>query len=296
MTPTRLRHAPKARFAGRPTERVSPGRPVRSLRVGSVKIGPRQSRTRVALHEPKQDVVAPSPVDLEKTARVALAQEVVTLEERDRWRIFRDAGGFDPVQPQLGEREFNRHRDRARHAPSARMRGSHPVAKRSALRHPAPHPAEGDSPQKFIIDAVENEKRISFVPSHVVVLALEAPAKCGAGQIVVRPCWFPRLKKTAACRAQLRPRRIVGKRRRPQIEAIAAEHRLRRNRSRQAEQRHHTPFKAAAIFAWPGALPTAPIIATAGGDLSMAAPALRTSSTVTASTRASISSKDSGRP
>src|SRR6202044_4118634 len=78
------------------------------------------------------------------------------------------------------------------------MRGPHPVAERPALRHPPPHPAESDSAQEFVSDAVENEKRKGLVPNHVVVLALEAPAKCGARQVVVRPRWFPMLKKTAA--------------------------------------------------------------------------------------------------
>src|ERR1700722_14866569 len=176
------------------------------------------------------------------------------------------------------------------------MRGSHPVAESPALRHPPPHPAERDSAQELVGAAVENEKCISLVTRHVVVLALEAPAKCGACQIIVGPCRLPRLKKAAACSSQPRPWRIVPQRRRPQIDALAAEHRLRANWSRQAEQRHHTPFKAPAIFAWPGTLPTAPITASVGGDLSMAAPVLRTSSTVIASTRASISSKESGRP
>src|ERR1700749_4027783 len=241
-------------------------------------------------------MVAPSPVDPEEASRITLALKAVALERRDRRRILRDAGRFDPVQPQPRERELDRRGDRARHAPLAGVRGSHPITERSALRHAAPHPAERDSAQKLIGHAVENEKRIGLFASHVVVLSLEAAAKRSPRQIIVRPCRLPRLKKTAA-RGPVPPTLpIVPERRRAQIKPIAAEHRLWDNGPRQAEQRHHTPFSARAIFAWPGALPAAPMTATGGDDLSMAAPVLRTSSTVMASTRASISSKESTRP
>src|SRR6185437_9383760 len=268
----------------------------RSLRLSSVKRSPRQSRTRVALDEPEQDVVAPGPVDPEEPSRVALAPEAVALEQRDRGRIFRDAGRLDPMQPEPGHGELDRRRDRARHAALARMRRPHPVAERPALRDPAPDAAHRDSAQEFVREAVEDEERIGLVARHVVVLAPQAPAKRRAGQIVVRPRRLPGLEKGAAQRPQPRPGRIIRRRRRPQINAVAAHQRLRANGARQAEQRHQTPLSARAIFAWPGTLPAAPIAATAGADLSMAAPVLRTSSTVTASTRASISSNESGRP
>src|SRR5208337_689856 len=104
------------------------------------------------------------------------------------------------------------------------------------------------------------------------VLAPKAPAKGRSGQVVVRPGRLPRFEKAAARGPEPGPGRIVRRRRRAQTKAVAAQQRLRTHRSRQAEKRHHTPFKAAATFAWPGTLPTAPIVATAGGDLSMAAP------------------------
>src|SRR5580658_5967573 len=297
-TPMTTRHAPaapEARFAGRPARSARAAR-LRSLNGCSVKIGPRQSRTRVALDEREQEVIAPRAVDPEESPRVTLAAKAVALEQCDGGRILRDARRLDAMQAQPRKGEFHRRGDGARHSSLAGVGRAHPVAEGPALRHPAPDAAERDPAQELVVGAVENQERIGLVASHVVVLTPEAPAKGRAGQVVIRPGRLPWLEKAAARSPQPGPGRIVGRRRRAQIEAVAAHQRLRAYRSRQAEKRHHTPFKAPAIFAWPGTLPTAPIAAKAGGDLSMAAPVLRTSSTEMASTRASISSNESGRP
>ena len=60
-----------------------------------------ESQTGVAFDQPEEQVVAPSPVDLEEASRVTLAPEAVALKQGDRRRIFRDAGRFDPMQAQL---------------------------------------------------------------------------------------------------------------------------------------------------------------------------------------------------
>ena len=143
MTPTRPRQALKSALC-RPV-RASPGAAARgrSLAIGSVKIGPRRSRTCVAFDQPEQDVVAPGPVDPQESARVALTPEAVALEQRDR-------GAFSGMQAasircsrSVAKREFDRRRDRARHPPFARMRRAHPVAerRRSATRRAAPRRA-----------------------------------------------------------------------------------------------------------------------------------------------------------
>src|SRR5271170_6442002 len=297
-TPRRTRQAlaaPEARFASRPG-RSARARARRQSKGCSVKIGPRQSWTRVALDQREQEVVAPRAVDPEKSPRITLAPEAVALEQGDGGRVLGDARRLDAMQAQSRKGEFDRRGDGARHPPLAGVRRAHPVAEGAALRHPAPDAAERDPAQEFVVGAVENEERIGLVASHVVVLAPKAPAKGRSGQVVVRPSRLPRLEKAAARGPESGPGRIVGRRRRAQINLVAAQQRLRAYRSRQAEKRHHTPFKAPATFAWPGTLPTAPIAAKAGGDLSMAAPVLRTSSTEMASTRASISSNESGRP
>src|SRR6478609_9016972 len=133
-TPMTPRQAPKARFGGR-VAYASPEEDRRRLfKIRSVKIGPRQSWTRVAFDQPEQDMIPPSPVYLEEAACVALAPETVAFKQGDRWRVLGDAGCFDPMQPQLGQGEFDCHRYSPRHAPFARIRGAHPVAKRPTLR------------------------------------------------------------------------------------------------------------------------------------------------------------------
>src|SRR5208282_1219599 len=235
-------------------------------------------------------------VDLEESSRESLPLEAIALEQGDGRRILGNASRLDAMKPQSGKGEIDSRRDGARHSPLAGVRGAHPVAERPALRHPAPDAAERDSAQQFVSRAVENEERIGLVASHVLVLPPQAPAKGGAGQVIVRPRRLPGLQKSAARGPQSGPGRIIRQRRRPQVKAVAPQQRLRARGSRQAKKRHHTPFKAPAILTWPGTLPTAPIAATVGADLSMAAPVLRTSSTVMPSTRAIISLMERGRP
>src|ERR1700734_1465842 len=81
-TPKRTRQAraaPEARLVRRPARSARARARLRSLMSCSVKIGPRQSRTRVALDQRKQEVVAPGAVDPEESPGVALAPEAVAL-------------------------------------------------------------------------------------------------------------------------------------------------------------------------------------------------------------------------
>ena len=241
-------------------------------------------------------MVAPGPVDLEIAARKPFALEAVALEQRDRGRVVRDAGRLDPVQPQFAESEFDHRRDRARHAPLAGVRRAHPVAERAGLRHAAADAAERDAADQLLGRLVENEEGVGLVAGHVLLLALEPPPEGRLRQVVVRPGRLPRLEEGAARRPEPRPGGEIRRRRRTQIEPVATQQRLGIDRSCQAEKRHQTPLSASATWARPGTLATAPIVATVGGDLSMAAPVLRTSSAEMASTRAIISSSDRGRP
>ena len=247
--------------------------------------------------KPEKNMIPPCAVDLEVAARIALALEAVALENGDRRRVVGDAGRLDAVQPQLREREIDDRRDRAGHASLAGVRRAHPVAERTRLRDAAPDAAERDAAQQLVRGLVEDEERVRLVARDILVLAAQAAAEGGLRQVVVGPGRLPGLEKYAAARPEPRPGRIV---RAPWPDADKARRRASSGSGLTDRVRPKSaiklPCSASAILAWPGTLPTAPIAAIVGDDLSMAAAVLRTSSTEIASTRATISSIESGRP
>ena len=244
---------------------------------------------RLALEQREQNMIAPCVVDLEIGARKPFAMEAVALQQRDRRRVVGNAGRFDAMQAQRREAESDDRGDRARHVSLSGVRRAHPIAERRRLRDAAADAAEREPAEQFVRRRVEDEEGVGFVARHFLRLAAQAPAEGGAGEVVLRPGRLPGRQERAALLAQPRPRGIVRADRRTQMtpsprnSGSGSRGLVRRKSAMSGPQ---PPLRRRATPARSSALPTPPIAATVGGDLSMAAPALRTSSTVTASIRA----------
>src|SRR5580658_10045328 len=90
-------------------------------------------RPRSVLKACKQQVILPDTVDAQILARVALADETVFFQEPDRAGIGRDAGGFQPVQPKLFQREWDDGIYRRGHVALPRIRQAHPITEAAGL-------------------------------------------------------------------------------------------------------------------------------------------------------------------
>src|ERR1700722_19705699 len=84
-----------------------------------------------------EQMVLPDAVDAEIFARITLAHEADIFQEPDRSGIGRDAGRFQPVQPQGAEGERDHRTHRRRHVALPDVRKPHPVTEAAGLRDAA---------------------------------------------------------------------------------------------------------------------------------------------------------------
>ena len=223
-------------------------------------------------------MIPPGAVDLEIGAGEALALEAVALEQGDRGALSGMQAASMPMQPQRVESRMRpRRRPRASCGPCRRAarpsnsRASPPARRRGGCRRASGRRAD-------VRVCVENQEGEGFVARHVLGLAAQAAAKRRAREIVVRPGRLPRRQEVAALLAQSCDQAGIVRARRPDADrarrraAAARDRRL--GSGRKAPCRPHTPAQPSATCG-PVERPCrrAPIAATVGGDLSIAAPA-----------------------
>ena len=105
-----------------------------------------------------KQVVLPDAVDAEIFARVAFAHEAGIFQQPDRGRVGRDAGGFQPVQPQRGEGERDQRAHRRRHEAVAHIRKPHPIAEAAGLGDAAADIGERQAADERAVGAAEERK------------------------------------------------------------------------------------------------------------------------------------------
>src|SRR5437762_388021 len=91
----------------------------------------------VLAQDREQQMVLPFAVDQQVVAGVALLLKASAHQERAARHVARQAGGLDPVQPQLLESEIEHQRQRGGHDALARKGLAGPVAKARRLRDAA---------------------------------------------------------------------------------------------------------------------------------------------------------------
>jgi hypothetical protein len=183
-------------------------------------------------------MVAPFAVDAEIGPGQPLAFEAVALKEARRSDVCRDAGGLQPMQPQIRERKAHRRRDRTRHIAAARIGRAHPVAEGRGLGDAAADASDRDAADQRMIALAEDHERVGLVARHFLGLAAKSAAEGAAGEVVRRPGRLPGDKKIAALFAHVAPSEVVAVLGRPQVQAIAPDGRGRVARSADAEKRH----------------------------------------------------------
>src|SRR5262245_2510521 len=254
-----------------------------------------------------QQVILPDPVDAKITARVALAFETGFLEQANRRRVVRYAGGFQPVQPKRGEAVRDQRPHGGSHVAFAREALPDPVANAARLSDATANIGKCQPTHHRVVFAPEDQKGIGKIAALVLCIALEPPPKGATREIVGRPRRFPRHEEIAAGCAQSRPFGKIAAVRRPQsdagtrdarddlVEADGSEecHGRKAGRAVQAARRNRLSA-IAAVLARPLPGPSAAIAGFARPI--SAAPAARALATVTASTFATISSSGIGLP
>ena len=109
------------------------------------------------------------------------------------------------MQPQCEEAERHQGAQRRRHQAVAGIGLTDPITDTAGLGDAAAHIRQRDAADQGAIRLAEDEKRIGLIGALVFGVALEAAAKCPAGEIIDGPDRFPGLEKGAAALAQRRP-------------------------------------------------------------------------------------------
>src|SRR5215469_2057852 len=104
-----------------------------------------RSGVRITLEPREEQMVLPGAVDAEIFAGKAFAAEPGLLEQPDRGRVGRDAGGLDAMQAQRLEGERDEAADRRRHVALPPMDRADPIAEIAGLRAAAPDIGEREA-------------------------------------------------------------------------------------------------------------------------------------------------------
>ncbi len=193
--------------------------------------------------------------------------------------------------------EFDRRRDRPRHSALAGVRRAHPVTERSVLRYAAADAAERDAAEQLFGRLVEDQEGVRLVAGHVLFLALEpAPeGRHGSDRRRARSAPTARERRgSPPCSCD--QARKIRRRRRAQIEPVATQQGLGIDRSGQAEKRHRDSPQRLGDLGPAGNLGDSADRSDGGRRFKHGRAGFANGSAEMASTRAIISSSESGRP
>src|SRR3954471_8915937 len=143
-------------------------------------------------------MVLPTAVDAEILPGIAFALEAGLFQQPHGRRVGRNAGRFQPVQPNGVERERDQGANPCRHIALAREWKPDPIAETAGLRDAAADISQGDAPDQHVVAVAEDEKRISLIGAQILGIALEPAPERAAGEIVSRPSGLPWAEKIAA--------------------------------------------------------------------------------------------------
>src|SRR5437764_13899927 len=141
-------------------------------------------------------MVLPFAVDQQVIAGVALLLKAGAHQQRTARHIGRQAGGLDPVQPQLLESEIEHQRQCRSHKALARIWFAGPVAEAPRLRDAAADVGETETADERLVVA-EDKEVVALIGPPILGIAGDAGAKAGPAQRVRRPARFPRRRKIA---------------------------------------------------------------------------------------------------
>src|SRR5215471_3341008 len=113
------------------------------------------------------------------------------------------------MKPQRREDERNERLDGVMHVALPRKTLADPVAERAALRHAAPYIGQRATAHQHVVGRAKDEERVGGILPRFFLIALDTPAKCPLGELIVRPYWLPGRKERATLAAQPRPVRVV---------------------------------------------------------------------------------------
>src|SRR5580700_148839 len=168
-----------------------------------------------------KQMVLPYAVDAQVLASVTLADEAGLLQKTDGSGIGRNAGRFQPMQPQRGESERNDGTHPRRHVAATDVRQPHPVAKAAGLGDAAADVRERQTTHQYAVVVANDKECVALVGAQIFRIAPDPPPERTAGEIVSRPGRFPWREKRPACLTQRRPLVVVGHLRRAQRDALA---------------------------------------------------------------------------
>ena len=152
-------------------------------------------------------MIAPDAVDLDESAREALAAEAERLDERDRPAVRRQDLGARAMEAAIGERVVEHRRERVAHEALPRLAGAEPVADAAAEVRPVADRAQRTDPDDARVVARADEK-----PQPAPALAVGAQQSLEA----------PSRRALAAARGARHPRREVVARAREKREECGA--------------------------------------------------------------------------
>ena len=129
-------------------------------------------------------MVLPDAVDAQIFARITLANEARVFEKADRAGIAGNAGGFEAVQPQRAEGEWNDGAHRRGHVAVAGKWQAHPVAEAARLSDPAPNVGERQPADDRVVRVANDQEGIALVAAQVFGIAPDPASERAAAEIV----------------------------------------------------------------------------------------------------------------
>src|SRR3954471_639185 len=143
-------------------------------------------------------MILPAAVDAEILPGIAFALEAGLFQQLHGRRVGRNAGRFQPVQPNGVERERDQGANRCRHIALPGEWKPDPIAETAGLRDAAADISKGEAPDQHVVAAAEDEKWIRLIGAQILGIALEPASEGPAGEIVRWPGGLPRAEKIAA--------------------------------------------------------------------------------------------------